>query len=185
MQNVLILPKSILLVLLVITLGYSLCELWAYFPYSIFGFLHICTCLLALGTYSYTSNSSPLLCLMFTSFLVAVFIMSFEFYHLTWDVIIWPQLSFVLTIICLSRIPLQVKQVIEYYQRLVFCTSAISLWVLDAQLGLSAQNLVKVQLLKAYSSVRKFDMLCFCVCFSETYLSSSFHFDNENLDIFA
>lgn len=145
----------------------------------------ICTCLLALGTYSYTSNSSPLLCLMFTSFLVVLFIMSFEFYHLTWDVIIWPQLSFVLTIICLSRIPLQVKQVIEYYQRLVFCTSAISLWVLGAQLDLSAQNLVKVQLLKAYSSVRKFDMLCFCVCFSETYLSSSFHFDNENLDIFA
>ena len=44
--------------------------------------------------------------------------------------------------------------------------------------SISAHNFVKVQLLKAYLAVRKFDI----VCLSETYLNSSFPFDDDNLD---
>ena len=44
--------------------------------------------------------------------------------------------------------------------------------------SISAHNFVKVQLLKAYLAVHKFDI----VCLSETYLNSSFPFDDGNLD---
>ena len=40
-------------------------------------------------------------------------------------------------------------------------------------------NFAKVQLLKAYLAVHKFDF----ECLSETYLNSSFPFDDDNLDI--
>ena len=45
--------------------------------------------------------------------------------------------------------------------------------------SISAHNFAKVQLLKAYLAVHKFDI----VCLSETYLNSSFPFDDDNLDI--
>ena len=45
--------------------------------------------------------------------------------------------------------------------------------------SISAPDFAKVQLLKAYLPVHKSDI----VCLSETYLSSSFPFDNDNLDI--
>ena len=43
----------------------------------------------------------------------------------------------------------------------------------------SAHNFAKVQLLKAYLTVHKLDI----TCLSETYLNSSFPFDDDNLDI--
>ena len=46
-------------------------------------------------------------------------------------------------------------------------------------ISISAHNFAKVQLLKAYLAVHKFDI----VCLSETYLNSSFPFDDDNLDI--
>ena len=42
-----------------------------------------------------------------------------------------------------------------------------------------AHNFARVQLLKAYFAVHKFDI----VCLSETYLNSSFPFDADNLEI--
>ena len=45
--------------------------------------------------------------------------------------------------------------------------------------SISAHDFAKVQLLKAYLAVHKFDI----VCLSETYLNSSFPFDDGNLDI--
>ena len=45
--------------------------------------------------------------------------------------------------------------------------------------SISAHNFAKVQLLKAYLAVHKFDI----VCLSETCLNSSFPFDDDNLDI--
>ena len=45
--------------------------------------------------------------------------------------------------------------------------------------NISAHNFARVQLLKAYLAVHKFDI----VCLSETYLNSSFTFDDDNLDI--
>ena len=45
--------------------------------------------------------------------------------------------------------------------------------------SISAHNFIKVQFLKAYLAARKFDILCL----SETYLNSSFPFDDDNLDI--
>ena len=45
--------------------------------------------------------------------------------------------------------------------------------------SISAHNFAKVQLLKAYLAVHKFD----AVCLSETYFNSCFCFDDENLDI--
>ena len=49
-------------------------------------------------------------------------------------------------------------------------------WTLNS---ISAHNFAKVQFLKAYLAVHKFDI----VCLSETYLNSSFPFDDDNLDI--
>ena len=49
-------------------------------------------------------------------------------------------------------------------------------WKLNS---ISAHNFAKVQHLKAYLAVHKFDI----VCFSQTYLNSSFPFDDDNLDI--
>ena len=46
-------------------------------------------------------------------------------------------------------------------------------------ISISAHNFAKVQLLKAYLAVHKFDILCL----SETYLNSSFPLDDGNLDI--
>ena len=45
--------------------------------------------------------------------------------------------------------------------------------------SISAHDFAKVQLWKAYLPVHKFDI----VCLSETYLNSSFPFDDDNLDI--
>ena len=45
--------------------------------------------------------------------------------------------------------------------------------------SISAHNFAKVQLLRAYLVVRKFDI----VCLSQTYLNSSFPFDHGNLGI--
>ena len=45
--------------------------------------------------------------------------------------------------------------------------------------SISAHNFAKVQLLKAHLAVHKFDI----VCLSETYLNSSFPFDDDNSDI--
>ena len=45
--------------------------------------------------------------------------------------------------------------------------------------SISAHNFANVQLLKAYLAVHKFDI----VCLSETYLNSSFPFDDDNFDI--
>ena len=45
--------------------------------------------------------------------------------------------------------------------------------------SISAHNFSKVQLLKVFLAVHKFDI----VCFSETYLNSSFPFDDDKLDI--
>ena len=47
--------------------------------------------------------------------------------------------------------------------------------------SISAHNFAKVQLLKAYLAVHKFDI----VCLSETYLNSSFPFDDDILKIIA
>ena len=49
-------------------------------------------------------------------------------------------------------------------------------WNLDS---ISARNFAKVQFLKAYLAVHKFDI----VCLSEIYLNSSFPFNDNNLDI--
>ena len=49
-------------------------------------------------------------------------------------------------------------------------------WDLNA---IYAHNFVKVQLLKAHLAVHKFVI----ICLSETYLNSSFPFDDGNLDI--
>ena len=45
--------------------------------------------------------------------------------------------------------------------------------------SISVHNCAKVQLLKAYLAVHKFDT----VCRSETYLNSTFSFDDDSLDI--
>ena len=45
--------------------------------------------------------------------------------------------------------------------------------------SISAHNFAKVQFLKAYLAVHKFDI----VCLSEIYLNSSFTFNDDNLDI--
>ena len=45
--------------------------------------------------------------------------------------------------------------------------------------SVSAHNFAKIHLLKAYLAIPKFDI----VCPSETYLNSSFPFDDDNLDI--
>ena len=45
--------------------------------------------------------------------------------------------------------------------------------------SISAHNFVKVQFVKAYLAAPKFDI----VCLFETYLNSSFPFDDDNLDI--
>ena len=53
------------------------------------------------------------------------------------------------------------------------------LLLFSAFLSISAHNFAKVKLLKAYLAVHKFDI----VCLSETYLNSSFPFDDDNLYI--
>ena len=53
---------------------------------------------------------------------------------------------------------------------------AICHWNLNS---IPAHNFAKVQLLKGYLAVHKFDI----VCLSETYVNSSFPFDDDNLDI--
>ena len=45
--------------------------------------------------------------------------------------------------------------------------------------SISAHNLAKLHILKAYVTVHKFDI----ICLSETYLDSSIPFDDNNLEI--